>query len=67
MSMRIGGEDGARWAKHIAGIHLKIDSGRLAADVQAGADERTIAADKEALRESRRDIVYPRHLVDVTV
>jgi hypothetical protein len=55
MSMRIGGPDGARWASHIAGVHLRIDAGRLAADVRAGADERLIKSDAAAVVESRRD------------
>jgi hypothetical protein len=69
MSMRIGGSEGARWASHIASIHLQIDARRLDTDMQAGADKRVIAADKAAVIESKKAKAFPRttSLVDLTV
>jgi hypothetical protein len=69
MVMRIGGPDGAQWASHIASVHLQIDSRRLVADVQAGAEKRVILSDKAAVVESRHDVAARRgsSLVDITV
>jgi hypothetical protein len=69
MSMRIGGAASALWGSHIAQIHLTTDWQRLTADVQAGSDQRVIAADKAAIVESRQAYAQARgsNRFDVTV
>jgi hypothetical protein len=70
MSMRIGTtDDKSRWVSHIAQIHLTTDFRRLAADIQAGSDNRVIAADKAAVVESRMQYANARgsNRYDVTV
>jgi hypothetical protein len=66
MVTRIGvTDDSARWAAHIAWMHLRMDRAKLAADLAAPADDQTIASDRAALTESRNRV--GTRLVDVTV
>ncbi|HEY0001612.1 MAG TPA: hypothetical protein VGB74_14235 [Actinoplanes sp.] len=66
MVTRIGDSDeAARWASHIARVHLRMDTLKLATDLARGADERVVAEDRAAVLESRGRA--GSRLVDVTV
>jgi hypothetical protein len=66
MVTRIGDSDeAARWAAHIARVHLRMDTLKLTNDVTGGADERVVAEDRIAVIESRGRV--GARLVDVTV
>jgi hypothetical protein len=57
-----------RWAAHTSLVHLNADVQRLRTDFVTGADKETLAADREAVHESRRVLNTHRSaLVDVTV
>lgn len=60
MGIHIGGADSARWSSHIAQIHLRRDCQRLATDVDCGAEDRIITADKAAIVESSHDVTAGR-------
>jgi hypothetical protein len=67
MVVRIGGVDeSAGWTRHIAWVHLRMDTQRLTADLAGGAEPQVIATDRAMLTESR-DRTGTRRLVDVTV
>jgi hypothetical protein len=66
MVTRIGDSDEAvRWAAHIARVHLRMDTLKLANDLAGGADDKVVAEDRLAVLESRGRV--GARLVDVTV